>query len=349
MSTDAVSEVHDVVIVGAGIAGLVCARVLRDAGREVVVLDKSRGVGGRCATRRMLGQPVDLGLSYYHSDDPDLLADLAAVPATALPGWPHRIAGTGAPCHPAAFRPGQQRLAFAEGVNVFPSHLARGLDLRLGARVMRIDPMPDHVAIELEDGPPLRTRDVVLTCPTPQAEAILPSAQGRSLRAVQTLLAHVVIHPCITLVLGFPLDGPAPDFDMLYPGDSDLIQLISHDSAKREDPSYRVLVVQAQAPWSRAHLEHSSDHWRAALTEEAARLCGAWVRDPAWSEPQRWRHAKTMPSTEMSAPQVFGLPGGGQLGLANEAFTLEAGVQGAYRAGRKLAHKLLAGQSARED
>jgi len=36
MSTDAVSEVHDVVIVGAGIAGLACARVLRDAGREVV-------------------------------------------------------------------------------------------------------------------------------------------------------------------------------------------------------------------------------------------------------------------------------------------------------------------------
>jgi len=343
MSTETASEVHDVVIIGAGIAGLVCARELRDAGRQVVVLDKSRGVGGRCATRRMLGQPVDHGLSYYHADDPDLLADLAAVPGTALLGWPHRVAGHGPPCHPAAFRPGQQRLAFAEGVNAFPRHLARGLDLRLGTRVLRIDPMPSHVALEIEDGPPLRTRDVVITCPTPQAEAILPSAEGRSLRAVQALLAHVVIHPCITLVLGFPLDGPAPDFDMLYPDDSDLIQLVSHDSAKREDPSYRVLVVQATAAWSSEHLEHGHDDWRAALTEEAARLCGGWVRDPAWSELHRWRHAKTMPSTEMSAPQAFGLPGGGKLGLANEAFTHEAGVQGAYRAGRKLAHKLLVG------
>lgn len=336
MSTDAASEVHDVIIIGAGIAGLVCARELRDAGRQVVVLDKSRGVGGRCATRRMLGQPVDHGLSYYHADDPDLLADLAAVPATALPGWPQRVAGHGLPVHPATFRQGQQRLAFAEGVNVFPKHLARGLDLRLGARVLRSDPTPSHVALEIEDRPPLRARDVVITCPTPQAEALLP-------RAVQALLAHVVIHPCITLVLGFPLDGPAPDFDMLYPEDSDLIQLVSHDSAKREDPSYRVLVVQATAPWSREHLEHSSDDWRAALTEEAARLCGGWVRDPAWSELHRWRHATTMPTTELSAPQVFGLPGGGQLGLANEAFTREAGVQGAYQAGRKLAHKLLVG------
>ena len=345
MSSDTAIEVYDVVIIGAGIAGLVCARELQDAGRKVVVLDKSRGVGGRCATRRMLGQPVDLGLSYYHADDPELLAALAAVPATALPGWPHRVAGKGVPCHPAAFRPGQQRLAFAEGVNVFPKHLARGLDLRLGTRVTRLDPMPRHVALEIEDGPALYTRDVVLTIPTPQALAILPSAEGRSLRAVQSLLGAVVIHPCITLVLGLPLDGPAPEFDILYPDDSPVVQLIAHDSSKREDPSYRVLVVQANAQWSREHLEDDRDVWRAALTQEAARLVGDWVADPAWSEVHRWRFAKTMATTEMSAPQVFGLPGGGQLGLANEAFTLEAGVQGAWRAGRRLAQKLLASPS----
>ena len=348
MSTDTAGELHDVVVIGAGIAGLVCARELVAAGRKVVVLDKSRGVGGRCATRRMLGQPVDLGLSYYHADDPDLLAALAEVPATALPGWPHRVVGGGSPCHPAAFRPGQQRLAFAEGVNAFPKHLARDLDLRLGTLVTRIDPMPNFVALEIEDGPPLRTRDLVLTMPTPQAAAILPSAEGRSLRAVQALLGHVVVHPCITLVLGLPLASPDPGFDMLYPDDSQVIQLIAHDSAKRSEPSYRVLVVQAHSAWSRAHLEDDRDDWRAVLTDEAARLLGEHVREPAWSELHRWRFAKTMPSTEMSAPQVFGLPGGGQLGLANEAFTLEAGVQGAYRAGRKLARRLLAASSTRE-
>jgi hypothetical protein len=297
----------------------------------------------------MLGQPVDLGLSYYHADDPELLADLDAVPATKLPGWPHRVAGSGKPCHPAAFRPGQQRLAFAEGVNVFPKHLSLGLDLRLGTRVARLDPTPHHVALEIEDGAPLYTRDVVLTIPTPQAQALLPSAEGRSLRAVQALLGAVVIHPCITLVLGLPLDGPVPEFDVLYPDESSIVQLIAHDSAKRDDPSYRVLVVQARAQWSREHLEDDRDVWRAALTQEAARLVGDWVAEPAWSEVQRWRFAKTMPSTEISAPQVFGLPGGGQLGVANEAFTLEAGVQGAYRAGRRLAQKLLASPPPADD
>nr|WP_230944119.1 FAD-dependent oxidoreductase [Burkholderia vietnamiensis] len=45
------SSAH-IAIVGAGIAGLACARVLADAGHRVTVYEKSRGVGGRMSTRR---------------------------------------------------------------------------------------------------------------------------------------------------------------------------------------------------------------------------------------------------------------------------------------------------------
>ncbi|WP_157463608.1 FAD-dependent oxidoreductase, partial [Deinococcus pimensis] len=38
---------HDVLVVGAGLGGLACARDLRRAGRRVLLLDKSRGVSGR--------------------------------------------------------------------------------------------------------------------------------------------------------------------------------------------------------------------------------------------------------------------------------------------------------------
>jgi predicted NAD/FAD-dependent oxidoreductase len=70
-------------------------------------------------------------------------------------------------------------------------------------------------------------------------------------------------------------------------------------------------------------------------------VVGPWVREPAWTEVQRWRYAKVDLATEVGAPMLFGLPGGGRLGLASEAFTREAGVQGAYRAGRGLARRLL--------
>ena len=51
----------DVVVVGAGLAGLRCAQVLSSAGRDVVVLEASDGVGGRIRTDRIDGFLVDRG------------------------------------------------------------------------------------------------------------------------------------------------------------------------------------------------------------------------------------------------------------------------------------------------
>jgi predicted NAD/FAD-dependent oxidoreductase len=55
----------EVLVIGAGLAGLSCACALREQSVDVRVLEKSRGVGGRCATRRIEGQPVDHGLAFY--------------------------------------------------------------------------------------------------------------------------------------------------------------------------------------------------------------------------------------------------------------------------------------------
>src|SRR5512139_3416646 len=124
-----------VVVVGAGISGLACARELASAGRPVVVLERARGVGGRCATRRVEGQPVDFGVAFLHGRDPEFLAALERVPATRLDGWPVAISGAGRPCQPDAFSPGERRLAWAEGVSAFPKQLAAGLDVRLRTAV----------------------------------------------------------------------------------------------------------------------------------------------------------------------------------------------------------------------
>ena len=55
----------DVVIIGAGIAGLSAARVLRAEGRSVRVVDKGRGVGGRMASRRIGDARFDHGAQFF--------------------------------------------------------------------------------------------------------------------------------------------------------------------------------------------------------------------------------------------------------------------------------------------
>ena len=65
-----------VVIVGAGIAGLACARRLVQAGVPALVLDKGRGIGGRVATRRADGLQFDHGAQYVTAKGEEFAAVL---------------------------------------------------------------------------------------------------------------------------------------------------------------------------------------------------------------------------------------------------------------------------------
>jgi polyamine oxidase len=59
-------EVTRVVVVGAGVAGLVAARALRLAGVEVVVVEARDRIGGRTHTVDLGRTPVDLGAAWVH-------------------------------------------------------------------------------------------------------------------------------------------------------------------------------------------------------------------------------------------------------------------------------------------
>jgi phytoene dehydrogenase-like protein len=59
-------SVGSVVVIGAGVAGLVVARALHRAGVSVEVLDGRDRIGGRTHTVMLAGAPVDLGASWVH-------------------------------------------------------------------------------------------------------------------------------------------------------------------------------------------------------------------------------------------------------------------------------------------
>ena len=63
---------HDVVVVGAGLAGLACARTLVSSGLDVVVLEASDGVGGRVRTDLVDGFRLDRGFQILLTAYPEL-------------------------------------------------------------------------------------------------------------------------------------------------------------------------------------------------------------------------------------------------------------------------------------
>ena len=68
----------DVLVIGAGIAGLRAAEVLVAAGRRVIVLEARDRLGGRIYTDRSWGVPVELGASWIHGVENNPIAALAA-------------------------------------------------------------------------------------------------------------------------------------------------------------------------------------------------------------------------------------------------------------------------------
>ncbi|MET0444187.1 MAG: FAD-dependent oxidoreductase, partial [Pseudorhodoplanes sp.] len=68
----------DVVVIGAGAAGIAAARRIQAAGRKVIVLEASAQIGGRCATdSATFDVPLDLGARWLHTPESNVLVKLA--------------------------------------------------------------------------------------------------------------------------------------------------------------------------------------------------------------------------------------------------------------------------------
>jgi predicted NAD/FAD-dependent oxidoreductase len=334
----------DTVVVGAGIAGLACARALNEAGRPPIVLERSRGLGGRCATRRVAGQAVDHGVAFLHGSDGAFVDTIrAAGGPTPLDGWPVKIEGSGPPCLPKAFEPFERRLAYADGVTVFPKHLAHGLDVRLETPVASLSAASAGIHVHALDGASWLASSVVLAVPPPTALRLLRSlrCENPEAAAVGAVLGMIGSQSCLTALAGYPLDVNRPSWDIGYPDDSAIVQLISHDSSKRTGARYVVLVAQARPCWSRVQFDEPEGAWTAELIRETARLVGAWAETPSWVQAHRWRFARSDRGSEMSRPVSLRVPGGGRVIITGESFVPGGGIEAAWLAGIASARRLL--------
>jgi phytoene dehydrogenase-like protein len=79
-------DATDVAVIGAGVAGLTCARALEESGVSVRVLERSARVGGRVGTDVVDGFRCDRGFQWLDAANPDVRAsvDVAALNPRAV-------------------------------------------------------------------------------------------------------------------------------------------------------------------------------------------------------------------------------------------------------------------------
>lgn len=252
----------DVLVIGAGISGLLCAKKLKDAGARVCVLDKGRGLGGRMATRRMAGGRLDHGAQFFTVRDPRLQEMVDGwLDAGVIKEWFRHSPEDSNPN-------GYPRYCGVHGMTDIGKHLAADLEVHRESRVTELARDIDKWAAICDNGTVFSAPYMVVSAPLPQALSLLDTSgidyaggDAPALRRIRYAkgLATLAI-----------LDGPSklPPVGHVRLSVSPL-SWIADNQMKGISPAVSAITIHADAEFAEAHWD-SPDEVRGPLMIEAA-------------------------------------------------------------------------------
>lgn len=296
-----------VVVVGAGLAGLAAARGLAARGHEVRVVEKSRGYGGRLATRRVETDRLDHGAPAFTVRDPAFRAALEPLLAAGVVRpWLDRVQRwNGERLVPDPLTVSERRYVAPDGMAAFAKAFGAGLDVQVGTRVLTATPADGAWSLCLEGGANERADLLVVAVPAPQALGLFPAGLDP---AVREELGRVTFDPCLVVLAGY--DAPAPGWRAVL-SEVEPIRWISRESDKRSATRLTV-VLHAAAGLSRALDGTPDDEAIRAILGSASPIGGAFLTEPRWVQLKRWRFAQPVVLatarallSESEAPVVF--------------------------------------------
>ncbi len=319
-------------IIGAGIAGLTCAQSLHSSGVRVTVLEKSRGLGGRVATRRIdSGMSFDHGAQYFTIRDPSFRSQVNLwCDAGVVARWLARIVALdqGAITDPAGT---QERFVGAPGMNAIARSLAARIDVHANVMAQAVQRLDGKWHVDDSTGKRHGPYDLLIsTAPPPQTSALL----GKLSAVIASQLTKVVMDPCWSLLVqvGQSLSTP---FDGAFVHRSPL-SWIARNSSKPGRDAGDCWVLHASAAWSRDHLEEPGAAIATALGREFWHAIAQTPQPFDFVLAHRWRYA--LPHEPL--PQRYLLDGDTQLAACGD-WCGGPRVEGAFLSGRALAEAVL--------
>ena len=328
-------------VVGAGMAGIACARTLMQARHSVTVFEKSRGPGGRMATRRTEFGSFDHGTQYFTVRDARFQKALHTS-AQQVATWQVntvRIMDEAGRVAAASPRSAEPHFVATPGMNALVQHWAEPIAAlhrqSLVTRIERDRLQPTLWQLHTE-GPSDETQvhagfdAVLLAVPSTQASALLRASQ--LLPKVQQQLEAVRVAPCWTLMLAFPqAAGPLGPIWHAARSEHHRIAWLAREAAKPGRESIERWTVQASPQWSERHLEDDEERVKAKLLRAFTEVTGIRA-EPGHAQVHRWRYAQTL--TPLGKSRLWDAKSG--IGLCGD-WCLGRRVEDAFVSGLELA------------
>ncbi|MGD9093420.1 MAG: FAD-dependent oxidoreductase, partial [Anaerolineales bacterium] len=242
-------------ILGAGISGLLAGQILKQAGYPVTILEKSRGVGGRMATRRFKNGIFDHGAQFFTVRDPQFQSwvDLWVQQGKAFE-WTRRFSKSG----DVPETIGHPRYRGVDGMTAIPKELSQDLDIHLQTHVKSVSKYDELWVAEVEDGNVFDASQLILTAPVPQSLSLLKTGGVFLPDSELQRLQSIHYHPCIAVLV--LLNGsskiPPPGGIKL---DSSPLQWLADNSQKGISPKSTAVTIHASADFSRQNFDLNPD------------------------------------------------------------------------------------------
>ncbi|MEQ9347338.1 MAG: FAD-dependent oxidoreductase [Thalassospira sp.] len=331
-----------IAVIGAGMAGLKAASTLHKVGMDITVFEKSRGLGGRLASRRTEFGHFNHGAQYITARHPGFNTFLQqATDHNAAQEWqPNLHRGTPPDATPSDAPTHAGNLAldpWYQGVpqmNKLIRPLVEPFEIQKQHRITSIEPLTPqtfmlHDDLDGEFGP---FDGVIVTAPAPQTAELL-----RPLSSRFDPIGDVVIAPCWSVMAAFKKPLPTAFDAMLYPSPEISWAARStqnNDIFHRRTPDHWVL--HASPNWSRDHLEDDKDRVIEKLLSALRTASGIKLPDLQTVQAHRWRYARTeMP---LGKSHLNGMNG---RVIAAGDWCLGARVEAAWRSGQSAAHAMI--------
>lgn len=325
----------EVLIVGAGICGLLAARTLNAVGYRTLNVDKGRSVGGRLATRRVGSGLADHGAQFFTVREPEFQALVDRWLADGVifewsRGW-----SDGSTAHETD---GHLRYAAHGGMNALAKHIAQEVETRVDTKITAIGLSPDGSEWQARDenNGTFHARAVLLTPPVPQSLALIDAGDVTLESGQRAALTAIEYEPCLAAMITVEGEVRLPPPGVLQRIGAPL-QWIGDNQRKGLSPDATILTVQASGAYSRQLWDRTDDEVLDSFRVDLMPILGEVAHITA-AELKRWRYSAPTSSYPERVLMADGLL---PLAFAGDAFAGPR-VEGAAMSGLAAARALTA-------